>query len=85
MANHLPKEPCDVCGNLQRYGPHRYDLYKNFTYDIMICAMCRDGNKDGWHRDQEERVLARLLEKGQAVPERLSNGLLPRGQMAGQN
>jgi hypothetical protein len=51
---------CDVCGVLKRSGPQRFELFKSFTYDIFVCANCRDTNGDGWARHLEDEVLVRL-------------------------
>ncbi len=69
---------CDVCGNQHQFGPHRYDLRKNQTYDIMVCEICHKSNWDGWARHLESRVTRRLIEQGLPIPSRNEKGLLPR-------
>ena len=72
---------CEVCGELKRSGPQRFELFKNFTYDIFVCANCRDANGDGWARHLEDKVLGRLRAANDLVPARLPNTLLPLGEM----
>ena len=72
---------CDVCGELKRSGPQRFELFRNSTYDICVCANCRDTNRDGWARHLEAKLLARLRAANDLVPARLPNTLLPPGEM----
>lgn len=69
---------CDVCGGQFRYGPHRYDLRRNQTYDIMVCDTCHQANWDGWAPHYEEKVTKRLKEKGLPLPARNQKDWLPR-------
>ncbi len=69
---------CDVCGGQFHYGPHRYDLRKNHTYDIMVCEACHNSNWDGWAPHLEPRVTKRLVEKDTPLPPRNEKGWLPR-------
>jgi hypothetical protein len=72
--------PCDVCAVMKRAGPAIFELFKNQTYDIFVCATCRDSNRDGWAPHLEDKVLARLQAANQPVPPRLPNALLPLGE-----
>ena len=72
--------PCDVCGVMKRAGPTIFELFKNQTYDIFVCATCRDSNRDGWAPHLEDKVLARRRAANQPSPPRLDNALLPLGE-----
>ncbi len=72
--------PCDVCGVMKTAGPARFELFKNQTYDIFICAMCRDSNRAGWAPHLEDKVLARRRAANEPTPPRLPNALLPLGE-----
>ncbi len=68
---------CDVCGGSFQADPHRYDIRRNTTYDIMVCSGCRDANWDGWAPHLAPKVTKRLLEQGRILPERNAKGFLP--------
>ena len=72
--------PCDVCGEMKRGGPAIFELFKNQTYDILVCATCRDNNRGGWAPHLEHKVLARRQAANQPLPPRLPNALLPLGE-----
>jgi hypothetical protein len=72
--------PCDVCGVMKRAGPTIFELFRNQTYDIFVCATCRDANRDGWAPHLEGKVLARRRAANQPSPPRLPNALLPPGE-----
>src|SRR5687767_858492 len=76
-ANNMP---CDVCGVMKRGGPEIFELFKNQTYDIFVCATCHDCNRDGWAPHLEDKVRARLQAANQPLPPRLPNALLPVGE-----
>lgn len=69
---------CDTCGRLFQYGPHRYDGKYIPKYGITVCKTCWDGNWDGWAPHLEDKVTAKLMAAGKALPMRNTKGWLPR-------
>ena len=69
---------CDVGGGNFQFGPRRYELRRNQTYDIMVCDTCHSANWDSWAPHHEDRVARRLKEKGLPIPPRNEKGWLPR-------
>lgn len=69
---------CDVCGGSFQFGPDRYDVNRNQTYDIMVCINCHSANWDGWAPHLETRVIKNLVAKNLPLPSRNKKGWLPR-------
>lgn len=69
---------CVLCEKQFQFGPHRYDGKHIPRYQITVCMSCWNGNWDGWAPHLEGRLIARLQNNGTAIPERNSNGWLPR-------
>ena len=71
-------ERCDRCGERFQYGPVAYFGTYLPTDQVMACNRCYAANQDGWPPRLEERVTRNLKAKGLRIPERNSQGLLPR-------
>jgi hypothetical protein len=71
-------ERCDLCGEEFQYGPIAYFGTYVPTYLVMTCNKCYAANCDGWAPKLEEKVTRNLKAKGLKIPERNTNGLLPR-------
>jgi len=71
-------ERCDLCGEEFQYGPIAYFGTYVPTYQVMTCNKCYAANFDGWAPKLEEKVTRNLKAKGFKIPERNTNGLLPR-------
>jgi hypothetical protein len=71
-------ERCDLCGEEFQYGPIAYFGTYVPTYQVMTCNKCYAANFDGWAPKLEEKVTRNLKAKGLNIPERNTNGLLPR-------
>ena len=71
-------ERCDLCGAEFQYGPVAYFGTYVPEYEVMACNRCYAANWKGWAPDLEERVTRNLKAKGLRIPERNSQGLLPR-------
>ncbi len=69
---------CEMCDREYQSAPHRYDGKVIRKLRLEVCATCYAGNEDGWAPHLESRLLDHLKEKGLPVPERNSNGLIPR-------
>ncbi|MEA2834124.1 MAG: hypothetical protein QOG66_2326 [Methylobacteriaceae bacterium] len=67
--------PCDLCGRSVPYGPHRYDLRP--TRYGFLCDTCYKANWDGISPALESRLIEKLTAKGEPIPDRMENGLLP--------
>lgn len=71
---------CELCGREYQQGPGIYDGEVLALYGGMgCCKSCFDWNHDGWNDDAAEKLLAICAEQKIEVPQRLSNGRLPRG------
>jgi hypothetical protein len=68
---------CGVCGSRFQSGRHIYDGKRLPEYDLGVCNICLDANRDGWALDIEPKILQHLKAKGLPVPKRNKNGLLP--------
>lgn len=69
---------CDLCGSEFQMGRHVYAGKVIPTYEITVCMGCYQANHDGWGPALEERVIAKLREKGLPIPQRNERGWLPR-------
>jgi len=47
MAESDIRYDCFLCGRPFRFGPHRYDGEYVRAWDIMICDICLNKNRDG--------------------------------------
>jgi hypothetical protein len=72
------KSSCKLCGAEVNNGQGRYELREARGYRLWVCDTCWKSNWDGWNPMHEHFLLAHLSSKNLPVPERLSNGLLPR-------
>ncbi len=73
-------ERCDLCGREFPYGPITSLGTYLPTYQVMTCNSCYVANRAGWSPELEERVTRNLKAKGLKLPERNTQGLLPRDE-----
>lgn len=69
---------CFIHGGDFQFGPHRYAGKHIPRYQITVCETCYQANWDGWAPHYEARILGHLATQGLPVPERNTDGLLPR-------
>jgi uncharacterized protein with PIN domain len=79
MTEFKNMQRCESCGNEFKYGYHNYDGQFIKTYQILVCSVCYETNWDGWHPNHEKKILQKLKENNSPIPERNTNGYLPRG------
>tara|TARA_B100000678_G_scaffold174162_1_gene145285 strand:+ start:141 stop:386 length:246 start_codon:yes stop_codon:yes gene_type:complete len=77
MAGEI-KMPCDFCGLKYSAGPGLYEGKKLSGYEAWVFPTCYHAGDGGWNQVYEPRVLKYLEAKGIEVPERQSNGFLPK-------
>lgn len=78
MAEFKKMLHCDLCGSEYQFGPHIYNGKYIARYKLAVCMPCYEGNWDGWAPHYEENILKHLKSKELPIPERNSNGWLPR-------
>lgn len=68
---------CAICKEMHYRGAGYYPLQKVNGYNLFCCAICYDGNWDGWKECHEPVLIERLKELGVEPPPRNEDGLLP--------
>lgn len=78
MVEHKAMMRCFICDSEYQFGPHLYKGKYISRYKINVCKICYQGNWDGWGPDCEDRLIAHLKKEGIPIPERNTEGWLPR-------
>lgn len=79
VINMIDLYPCALCHNQYRDGPHVHEGVVLKSYGgIVVCQSCWEYNYDGWAPHRAKKLIELMEQKGLPLPQRNSEGFLPR-------